>query len=129
MNIKMVSKLPIPGSGCGDVRFCFDNAGGLLEFEFRKNGKDWIGGIHFDWATAFRFRDEYRSFGYANGSYDALVEILNSEWIAELKRNEPKGKMGLEGAHHFAVLLSGNGYFEIITKAFSIRPEREGMLN
>jgi hypothetical protein len=87
MNTKIVSNLPVPGSGCGDIRFCFDNADVLLEFEFHNNGRDWIGGIHFGWDTAFRFRDEYRSLGFTDASYDALVEILNSEWITELKKN------------------------------------------
>jgi len=128
MDVKTVSKLPIPGSGCGDIQFCYKSLDGVLEFEFRKNGDDWIGGIHFESVVAFRFRDEYRSLGFVGGSYDALVEIEHSDWIAELKKGEPKGKMGLENARHFAVFLSSNGYFEIIAKTFTLKPERAGLL-
>jgi len=85
MKAKTVLQLPIPQSGCGNVRFSNTGIDCLLEFEFRKNGGDSIGGIKFLDFVAYRFRDEMRSDGYADEAYETLIEILDSDWKKELK--------------------------------------------
>jgi len=128
MKIKKIFQLPIPQSGCGNVRFCFSGLDGLLEFEFRKNGSDYIGGIQFNRIAAFRFRDEMRSDGYADESYESVIEVLDSDWKKELKKIEPPSVSSISERHHFAALLSSNGYFEVIAKECSLVEEKMGLL-
>jgi hypothetical protein len=120
MKINIVSQLPIPQSGCGDVRFSSNGVNCLLEFEFCKNGADCIAGIQFFDFIAYRFRDEMRSDGYADEAYETLIEISESDWKMQLNKIEPSGINSVNERHHFAVFLSSNGYFEIIAKEFSL---------
>jgi hypothetical protein len=105
----------IPGSGCGDVRFESDGYTTALWYEYRLRGIDYIAGMRFAGTIAFRFRDEPRSAGYAKGSYDCLVEITDSTWVSQMQLIEPSQlPMSVTSKRHFALMLSSNGFFEIV---------------
>lgn len=115
MTIRKIIDLPISGVGCGfiDIR----SNGAELRVGI-SDGQIPAGTIFFDDVTAFRFRDEMHSLGYADGSYDTVVEIVDSEWVRELREIEPEQILGtVEGSRHFAVLLSSNGYLEVVAKS------------
>ena len=129
---RLVRDLPIPGAGCGDIRMRSDGCQFLIEYEYRsdEDGRDLIGAICFSEVTGYRFRDEMHSKGFVEGSYDALVEIINSEWCRELLDAEPNGTWGsVENKKHFAVLFSSNGYLEVVADSFEELPPREGVLD
>lgn len=124
-----VLDLPVGGDGCGDVRFSGDSVSLVAEFEFRRNKEDRIGGIRFNDVVAHRFHDEMHSHGFSEFSYDTVVEIIDSPWMDALIRNEPTGLMSsASGKHHFAILLSNNGYLEVISESVVSMVTRNGRL-
>jgi len=79
------------------------------------------GVLQFGDVTAFRFRDEMHSLGFANESYDCLVEVVESDWHKELCRIEPDHLLvTVKESKHFAVLLSSNGYLEVVAKSATL---------
>lgn len=130
MITKILLELPIPGSGCGDIRITASSIELLVEYEYLEDtGRDLIGRVKFTDLVAFRFRNEMHSAGYCDGSYDSIVEILDSEWIRELLKIEPIGIFNsVRDKRHFAIFLSNNGYIEIIASDFKLLNPRQGFL-
>jgi hypothetical protein len=88
-----------------------------------RNGEVPAGELVFDGVTAFRFRNELHSLGFIPGSYDRLVEVIESDWLAELAAIEPtRISPSVKECHHFAVLLSNNGYLEVVSEAVELLP-------
>ena len=125
MSHKVIRDLETTGSGCGAVRITYENLDVKVEYEYAKG---LIGQIRFRLVRAFRYRDEMRSLGYAKGSYDTVVEIAPSPWLDELRSIEPPGLGDLEQQHHFAVMLSSNGYLEAIAAEVEFLPPVRGVL-
>ena len=84
-NRKIVD-LPITGAGCGEIEIRSNGVDLTLRFS---DGQMIAGTLVFDDVTAFRFRDEMHSLGFADGSYDSLIEIVDSAWYKELCDIEP----------------------------------------
>jgi hypothetical protein len=120
--------LPIPDSGCGDIRIRFDGLGLNVEYEFRDAGKDQIGQLRFLGVVAFRFVDELHSAEFAPGSYDTVVEIAPSPWLEHLRAIEPSGYDQLQDRRHFALLLSSNGYLEVVARELVMEATKLGRL-
>jgi hypothetical protein len=129
MIAEKLAQLPIPASGCGDVRLTSDGVDASVEYEYRADGVDWIGKVQFSDCIAHRFRNEMHSKGYCSESYEAVAVIKDSPWLAELVSGEPTGIRDAVGKKHFAVFLSSNGFFEFIADAFAISPPCKGLLN
>lgn len=129
MKPKRLVELPVPGSGCGDVQICSEANNIRVEYEYRRDGVDWVGCVHFLNVIAFRFRDELHSVGYCSESYDSVAQIDGSDWLKELIEGEPSNKMGLDAEVHFAIFFSSNGYFEAIAEKFEMQTSKRGFLN
>lgn len=128
MKSKKLSDLPIPQSGCGNTRLVSDGVILTLEFEYRAQSQDWIGGVRFESVLAYRFRNEAHSKGYSSDGFEALAEIFGSSWKDELGAIAPSGFDDVQSKRHFAVFLSSNGYFEIFAETFSVLEPRRGLL-
>jgi hypothetical protein len=128
MNPRIVHNLACPDSGCGDIRITYHDLRLLLDYEFRAGGQDQVGHVEFSNVVAFMFRDELHSAGFVHGSYDQVVEIGDSSWLEELRAGEPSGFGGLSGTHHFAVLVSSNGYLEVLAEGFVAQADTVGVL-
>lgn len=114
--------LPISGVGCGFIDIRSD---GVQLAVGISDGQVPVGTIRFDDVTAFRFRDEMHSRGFIGESYDTVVEVIDSDWLQELIAIEPNQILAsVKGSRHFAVLLSSNGYLEVITKSVELQPTK-----
>lgn len=122
-----ISDLLIPNSGCGNVAFTFDGTRLLVRYELRRAGRDQIGHVTFTAVRAFRFREEMLSAGFEKGSYDTLVTLPKSGWIAELERSGPND-LRLDTTNHYAVLFSSSGYLEVAAEDVEIGEPRDGVL-
>jgi len=129
MNALKLSELPIPQSGCGNTRLVSDGVSLNIEFEYRAQGQDLVGCIEFESVVAYRFRNEMHSRGYSSDAYESLVEIAESPWKEEVSEIAPSGIGDVSGAHHYALFLSSNGYFEILAHAFCVQSSRAGRLD
>jgi hypothetical protein len=125
--------LPTDDSGCGNIAIMSNGVYVRVEFEFwnENEQRNEVGTILFDACIAYRFRDEMHSGGFAEGSYDAIVEVQVSSWWYGLKAMEPPGlsRMADGPMRHFAVLFSNNGYLEALAQQIEILPSRAGCLN
>jgi hypothetical protein len=119
--------LGTPGSGIGDIKIAFEGSDLKVEYEFTKNG-DFVGSAIFENVHAFRFRDELRSRGFIEGSYDAVIRIIDSDWLDELRALDASGKDDLNEMRHLAVFLSSNGYLEVIAEKAKAGTPRRGTL-
>lgn len=131
MSERMVMELPVTDAGCGSIRIVASSTRLDAQYQYFSESlsADRVGTIRFNGLRAYRFRSEMHSLGFAEGSYDALVEIADSPWRQELLKIEPSGIWGsVEDKRHFAVLFSNNGYLEVIAETFEELPSREGLL-
>lgn len=117
MGTKKVLDLRTSQSGCGDIRITFDGLTLIIEYEFSSGGNDFVGGVIFDNVIAYRFRDELHSHGFETSSYDAIIEIVDSDWIGYLLGDRFTDGINLKDSKHFAVLLSNNGYLEAVAES------------
>jgi len=109
---KIIHDLPIGGAGCGPVDFRTEGLNFIVTIhDVGRSGQSKID-ITFEGFTAFRFRAELYSKDFLPGSYDCVCEILESDWVAQMIRDRPKGLPYLD-MRHFAVLLSDTGYLEV----------------
>jgi hypothetical protein len=129
MTLKKIVVLPGSGAGCGDAQVIASPPDLKVEFEYSADGKDFIGALMFFGVIAYRFRNEMHSQGYINESYDAVIEVSNSVWLRDIAQEEPKGVRGASEAKHFAVLISNNGYLEVIGNEVQLEAPREGSLS
>jgi hypothetical protein len=115
MTAKVVIDLPLSGAGCGAIQLSTDGVD--LEVSVY-SGLRKIGKLSFDTVVAFRFRDEMHSLGFLEESYDAVVEIAQSEWLSQILALEPDAiHLTAKNCKHFAVMLSSNGYLEVIARS------------
>ena len=127
--IKKVLDLPIPSSGCGDIRITADSCDLIAEFEYySKDKKDMVGQIIFRDLNTFGFKDEKHILNYESGAYDNVVEIVDSEGIKLLQDVEPAGVRGVEGKKHYAVFFSSNGYLEVVASSCELGEPQESEL-
>lgn len=129
MKAQAIAQLPVPGSGCGNIRVSSDGVELLAEFEYRTDGNDWIGQLRFDDVLAYRFRREMQSKGYCSESFHAVAEVKDSSWLDEVAKNEPSGVHDAADKRHFAVFFSSNGYLEVIAERFDLLPPLSGSLS
>ncbi len=128
MNAKPHLSLSLPGSGPGDSCVTSDGGELLLEYEYRKDGRDFIGRLRFEGVAAYRFRNEVHSRGFVPSSYDSVVDIVDSPWLEELAKAVSEGMTSASGKKHFALFLSSNGYFEVIADSAQLLSPAEGSL-
>jgi hypothetical protein len=56
------------------------------------------------------------------------VEVGPSPWLEQLRASEPSGYDQLQDRRHFALLLSSNGYLEVVARELVIEPRTMGLL-
>lgn len=116
-------------AGCGAIRLLFEATDLLLEYEGHdEGGEPIVGRLRFVSVIAFRYRDEMHSLGFAEGSYDSVLTFDDSAWLNELSGIEPRGISDVVGRKHFAVLLSQNGYLEVVAERVAVGSATAGHL-
>lgn len=126
MKTEMILDLPVVGSGCERVHLSSDGTELQAQVEYLSARHRNTVTVRFEDVVAFQFRDEMHCFGFAVGSYDKVVEVIDSVWAQELLESEPKGILGgMKGKRHFAVLLSNVGYLEVIAENVHTVPPKD----
>lgn len=118
------------GTGCGDTLLIAREFDVDLYYEFRSSTlKAMVGKVRFETVIAFKFTDEMHGMGSRAGSYDTLVEVKDSSWVAELTAVEPSNlRLSARGMHHYAVFITNNGLFEFMARKATIEVGAEGTL-
>lgn len=122
-----LAELPVPSTALRTDPV-FEHPGGeaLLRFEFERDGVAYRGGLRFEKVRAYRFRSEgHVTSWHVRGAYDTLVEVIGSDWVAELLAAEPPEAWGCWEIRHFMIYIDGAGCYEIGAAAWSwVQEER-----
>jgi len=87
-------------------------------------------GLRFLGVRAHRHRAEsHCTLWHIEGAYDTLVEVEDSEWVAELLALSTARKMGNWEVHHYMIYLDSSGCYEIAARSWEVLPEEEGALD
>lgn len=132
MKTKNLWEFPVP-STCiaeGGVILLYPGGDAWLLFDYYdENINDAVfnSGIVFDAVQAHRHSSE-KFLRSLLGAYDTLVEIEDSEWVAQL-REINKGIADYWNIKHYAIFLDSNGLYEFIARDYSILETKEGSIN
>jgi hypothetical protein len=110
----------------------FDGGTLILHYDYYRYDNDQLVGVFrsgllFSHVRAFRHSATYQSTPLqVKQSYDKLVEIAHSEWVAELKSNTPTSFRDQLNMHHYMIFLDSSGCYEVVAESWKILPEQEG---
>jgi hypothetical protein len=116
-----VYKVPVPSTSFVSEAY-FDGQGAFprIRFGYRKNERDCVGEIIFTKALAVRTRAERCCTAWhIEGAYDTLVEVEDSMWIKEMKRDTAEQWRDKWEMHHYMIYLDSAGCFEIIAESWA----------
>ena len=79
--------------------------------------------IEFSLVTAYRFTCEMYCGGFPDGSYDAILEVKDSDWLKTVCANAPRGHKSPWRQRHFAMFLGSCGCYEFIADDVTVKNE------
>ena len=132
MKIKELWVFPVPSAGglASDVKLIHpdiynDKADAMLLFDYYvKSLSDATGTDEvFSSGVSFRASQAYRHscdmFVTCFDAYDTLIEIEDSEWVAEMRQIN-REIADYWDIKHYAIFLDSNGLYEFIARGFKI---------
>lgn len=130
MKAKELWSIPVPSTAVGSSQMLYASADVLLRFDYSDeayNDMEFNTGILFKTVLGFKHDSE----GFATtlmDAYDRLVEIADSDWVAEYRKTNPR-IADLFNIKHYAIFLKSCGLYEFIAKSYAIEEVREGGLS
>jgi hypothetical protein len=117
--------LPVASTALeADPEFIHPGGSAELRIEFARNGVIVRSGLRFNRVRAFRFRSEgHCTSWHVQGTYDTLVEVQPSPWVAELVEAEPSETWGRWKIRHFLIYLDGAGAYEVAAEDVEWLPQ------
>lgn len=106
---------------------CFSHPGGEAELrcKYERNGSMYFGGFSFSRVRAYRFVAEgHCTVWHVEDAYDTLVEVVHSDWVAELIAAETNQTPWKWAVRHFLIFVDGSGAYEVAAESFEWLPER-----
>jgi hypothetical protein len=108
--------IPVPSTSFTREAYLAANA---IRFSYRRDGKPCDDGVQFLRAAALRTRAERCCKAWhIEGVYDTLVEVTNSEWAAEIRRDTQEMWRDKCEMHHYMIYLDSVGCFEFIADSW-----------
>jgi len=132
MKVYKLWEFPVPSTCLADggVKLIYPGGDAWLLFDYYDEKKDdtiFNSGIVFDAVQAHRHSSEkFTKFIFE--AYDYLVEIVNSEWVNQL-REINKEIADYWNIKHYAIFLDSNGLYEFIARSYKIMETKKGGLN
>lgn len=131
MKVNKLWEFPVP-STClaeGGVKLIYPGGDAWLTFDYydiEKGDAVFNSGILFEAVQAHRHSSE-KFLVSLMGAYDSLVEILDSEWVRQLRQIDRK-IADYWDIKHYAIFLDSNGLYEFIARGYNILEVKEGHL-
>ncbi len=95
-----------------------------IRFGYEQDGKEHRGGIKFNRVLAMRKRAERCCTPWhIEGAYDTLVEVENSDWVAELRGDTNEQWRNKWETHHYLIYLDSAGCFEVVAESWAALPD------
>lgn len=130
MKAKELWSIPVPSTAVSSSQLILSEANALLRFDFTdesKNDTEYNTGIFFNNVLGLRHDSE----GFVTttmDAYDHLVEIVESDWVAEYRKTNQR-IADLFNIKHYAIFLKSCGLYEFIAADFNIQNIRKGGLS
>jgi hypothetical protein len=122
---KRLAEISIPSTEI-ERRQVEDSRGALtLRYSFYVGDRLRQGGVEFLRRRAYRYRAESHCTVWHLDAYDTLVEVENSEWVAELLEAMPEDMRDLFEMHHYMIYLDSSGCYEVVAASWQFLPEVE----
>jgi hypothetical protein len=94
-----------------------------LRFSYHRSEDIFRSGLLFDGVRALRCRASGECTSWHKDPYGQLVEVADSDWVAELEAVPP---LSIWEMHHYMIYLDQDGCYEIIAKSWEVLPELSG---
>ena len=122
MEKRLIFSLPCPSSGAIQEPVLRDLDRGILLFMVGDDeGRAQPVGVLFAKPRAFRKREEtYCTGWHLKDAYDAVCEITDSDWVAELRNDAVPEWRDRWIMRHFMVYTDGFGCLEVIAESASL---------
>jgi hypothetical protein len=115
---------PPPSAFTADVLFTHPGGAAELKCTYERNGSMFVGGLRFAGVRAYRFLAEgHCTAWHVDGAYDTLVEVIPSDWVAELMAAESSETWGGWEIRHFLIFVDGSGAYEVAAQTCEWLPE------
>jgi len=125
--MKETATLGFPSTELEDLEF-LDRARGVqlrLSHE-ADDGSMAVAGWEFAWTRAYRHRAEsHCTVWHIEHAYDTLVEVEDSEWVAELRDAMPEDMRTLFEMHHYMIYVDSYGCYEVVAQTWAPLPGGE----
>jgi hypothetical protein len=127
METQIIYKLPVSATDCLTAQIVFEGTDVLLRVDYEEEDGDVrSAGVRFNHVQLFRFENEMHSNVYPPGAYDAVVEVGQSDWIAEVERFEKQNNRDSPwGKKHFCIFVSSKGQLNVIAESVSIEKDEQ----
>ena len=111
-----------------DPRLCVDIADLLMSMEYDKDGDIRSMCLRFVKQRASRKRAEiYCTVWHMEGACDQVCEVLDSDWVAELRSAAPSGWREYWTMRHFMINVDSFGCLEVIAESVSLSDTTDGI--
>lgn len=111
---------PPPSAYTEDTVFTQPGGNAELQCTYERSGSTYVGGLRFHRVRAYRFRaEDHCTAWHIEDAYDTLVEVEQSDWIAELLTAQPGKTRGRWGIRHFLIYIDGVGPTRSLLKTAS----------
>jgi hypothetical protein len=101
------------------------DAGGdvLVRWEFDRDDRRYAAGVRFPTARAYRVRsDSQCTAWHMDETYDTVVEVEDSSWVAELRAVDPAAAAYFT-MRHFMLYIDERGCYEVVAADWEMLPD------
>lgn len=96
-----------------------------IRYTYFSDGRPCQGGVEFSRRRAYRYTAESHCTLWHLDAYDTLVEVEDSEWVAELLEAMPEDMRAMFEMHHYMIYLDSSGCYEVVAASWRFLPEVE----
>jgi len=114
-------ELPVPSTAVeGSIEFLDKGAQVTLVAHFKEGQLRRRTELSFSKVRAYRHRAEaHCTAGHIEGAYDTLVEVTDSDWVNELRRDTAERLRDKWVMRHFMIYFDSSGCYEIVANDWS----------
>lgn len=120
-------ELPVPSTdSVTDASFHIYGKSVQIRFDYYRDDTPRRAALRFSGAVSTKTRSERCCTSWHVKAFDVLLEIMESPWIEELRKDIAQRYRDEFTTRHFAIYFDSVGCFEVLADDFELIPEEEG---
>jgi len=128
MKTKIIHSLITSDSGIGNIVLAFNGLTLIVYYEANSTSGTIVGSICFRYVVSYTFTDEAFAKSFTDGSFDTVVEIVDSRKIYELNKGVNSCFVEAARSKHYCVFLSNIGQLDVFAEEIEILDTVKGTL-